>query len=154
MFRRKLGAALAAALALALTPGCGSSTKAYIPNAATAREDLDTALAAWQKRGKPADLMKSEHPIYFIDSQWEAGQALESYQILEENPTQSETEKRYGVVLKMKKPPAEKRIEYIAVGRSPMWIFRDEDYVKQGSMGEEPQAKSNVRARRTPGRGR
>ena len=147
MLRRKLGAALAAALTftLALTPGCGISTKAYIPNAATAREDLDTALASWQKGGKPAQLMTSEHPVYFVDSQWEAGQALESYQILEENASPSETEKRYGTVLKMKKPPAEKRVEYIAVGRSPMWIFRDEDYVKQGSMGEVPATKSNVR---------
>ena len=152
MFRRKLGAAFAAALALALLPGCGSSTSAYIPIAATARADLDAALAAWQKGGKPAELMKSEHPIHFVDSQWEAGQVLESYQILEENPSQSETEKRYGVVLKMKKPPAEMRVEYIAVGRSPMWIFRDEDYVKQGSMGEEPKAKSNVR--RPSARGR
>jgi hypothetical protein len=152
MFRRKLGAALAAALTLALTPGCGSSTSAYIPNAATAREDLDKALASWQKGGKPAQLMTGEHPIYFVDSQWEAGQVLESYQILEENPTQSQTEKRYGAVLKMKQPPAEKRVEYIAVGRSPMWIFRDEDYVKQGSMGEVPKAKSNVG--RPPARGR
>ena len=144
MFRRKLGAAFTAALALALLPGCGNSTSAYIPNAATARDDLDKALAAWQKREKPAQLISGEHPIYFVDSPWEAGEELESYQILEENPTQSETEKRYGVVLKMKKPPAEMRVEYIAVGRSPMWIFRDEDYKKQGSMGEEPKAKSNV----------
>ena len=148
MFRRKLGAALVAALTLALSHGCGSTTEAYIPNAATAREDLETALTAWQKGRKPAELMKGEHPIYFVDSPWEAGQALESYQILEENPSESETEKRYGAVLKMKKPPEEKRVEYIAVGRSPMWIFRDEDYVKQGSMGEEPNPKSKRKARK------
>jgi hypothetical protein len=152
MFRPRLGAALVAALALALTPGCGSSTSAYIPDTATAREDLDKALASWQKGGKPAQLLTGEHPIYFVDSQWEAGQALESYEILEENSSQSETEKRYGVVLKMAKPPAEKRLEYVAVGRSPMWIFRDEDYVKQGGMGEE--AKPNTKSRRPPARGR
>ena len=152
MSRRTLGAALVAALTLTLSPGCGSSTSAYIPNAATAREDLDTALASWQKGGKPAQLMTGERPIYFVDSQWEAGQSLESYQILEETPTQSPTEKRYKAVLKMKQPPAEKRVEYIAVGRSPMWIFRDEDYVKQGSMGEVPNPKPN--ARRIPARGR
>ncbi|WP_165223514.1 hypothetical protein [Aquisphaera insulae] len=150
--RRELGAAVAAALSLLLSPGCGSSTSAYIPNAATARDDLDAALAAWQKGGKPAQLMKGERPINFVDSQWESGLELESYQILEEAPSPSETEKRYGVVLKMKKPPAEKRLEYVAVGRSPMWIFRDEDYVKQGGMGEEPRAKANVK--RSPARGR
>ncbi|MHC5538222.1 hypothetical protein ACYOEI_08335 [Singulisphaera rosea] len=152
MFRRNLGAALAATLALALSPGCGSATSAYIPNPVTAREDLNTALAAWQKGGKPAQLMKGEHPIYFVDSEWERGQALESFQILEEKPTQTETEKRYGAVLKMKKPPAENRVDYIAVGRSPMWIFREEDYKKQGGMGEEPPTKTN--ARRPPTRGR
>jgi hypothetical protein len=147
MFRLNLGAALAAALMLALMPGCGSPTSAYVPSAATAREDLDKALDAWQKGRKPAELTTSEHPIYFVDSQWEGGQALESYQILEENPSESETEKRYGAVLKMKKPAAEKRVEYIAVGRSPMWIFRDEDYVKQGSMGETAKPKRPVRKR-------
>lgn len=154
MFRCHLGAVFAAALALmlTLTPGCGSSTSAYIPDTATAREDLDKALASWQKGGKPAQLTTGDHPIYFVDSQWEAGQALESYQILEETPTQSETEKRYGAVLKMKKPPAERRVEFVAVGRTPMWIFRDEDYKKQGGMGEEPNLKSGVR--RPPVRGR
>lgn len=144
MGRRELGAALGAALALGLAPGCGNSTSAYIPNAATAREDLNTALASWQKGGKPAQLLQGEHPIYVVDSRWEAGQELESYQIQEESPTQSPTEKRYRAVLKMKKPAVEERIEYIAVGRSPMWIFRDEDYVKQGSMGEQPKAQSKV----------
>ncbi len=148
MLRHKLGAAFAAALTLALTPGCGSSTKDYIPNTTSAREDLETALAAWQKGGKAAELTKSEHPIFIVDSQWEANQALESYQILEENPSSTETEKRYGVVLKMKKPPAEKKLEYVVVGRSPMWIFRDEDYVKQGSMGEEVKAKSRAPVRK------
>lgn len=152
MIRSKLGAALAAALALSLAPGCGNPTSAYIPDEAQARKDLDTALASWQGGGKPAQLMTGEHPIYFVDSQWEAGQALESYQIQEEAPAQSPTEKRYMVLLKMKKPPAENRVEYVAVGRSPMWIFSDEDYKKQGSMGEEPKTKSN--AGRASARGR
>ncbi|MFO0910874.1 MAG: hypothetical protein U0794_21455 [Isosphaeraceae bacterium] len=149
MFRSKLGAALAAALflTLALLPGCGDSTRAYIPNTATAREDLDKALAAWQNGGKAAQLMTGEHPIYFVDSHWDSGQALESYQILEEKPSASPTEKRYGAVLKMKKPPEEKRIEYVMVGQSPMWIFRDEDYVKQGSMGEVPKPARPARKR-------
>jgi hypothetical protein len=147
MFRRELGAAVVAGLTLtlALTPGCGSSTSAYIPDAATARDDLDKALAAWQKGEKPTQLVSREHPIYVVDTPWEAGEELESYQILEEKPSQTETEKHYGVVLKMKKPPMEMRVEYIAVGRSPMWIFRDDDYKKQGSMGEEPKAKSGGR---------
>ena len=147
MLRPELRAALAAALTLALMPGCGSSTRDYVPIAATVREDLGAALAFWQKGGKPAELITSEHPIYFVDSQWEAGQALESYEILDENPTSLETEKRYGVVLKMKKPAAEMRVEYIAVGRSPMWIFRDEDYVKQGSMGDEAKPRRPGRKR-------
>ena len=78
--------------------------------------------------------------------------ALESFQILEEIPSQSATEKRYGAILKMKKPPQENRVEFVAVGHAPMWIFRDEDYKKQGSMGEEPNPRSNTR--RPAARGR
>jgi hypothetical protein len=143
MFRLNLGAALAAALTLALMPGCSSSTRAYTPNAATAREAIDAALAAWQKGGKADQLATGAAAVHFVDHQWDSGQTLEGYQILEENLPGAETEKRYAVTLKLKKPVGEKRVEYIAVGRSPMWIFRDEDYEKQVSMGEEPKPKTN-----------
>lgn len=151
MLRLNPGAALAA-LTLALMPGCGNSTSAYIPDAATAREALDAALAAWQKGGKAAQLATGATAVHFVDHQWDAGQALEGYQILEENPPKAETEMRYAVVLKLKKPAGERRVEYIAVGRSPLWIFLDEDYEKQVAMGEDqkPQSKRPARGRSGP----
>ena len=151
MSRPESWAALVAALALTLLPGCGASTSDYIPNSSTARDDLTTALTSWQKGGKPSQLLTGEHPIYMVDSQWENGQVLESFEIVEDTPSTSPTEKWYKVLLKMKKPSGEKRVGYVAVGREPMWIFRDEDYEKQGSMGETPRANPNTR---TPVRGR
>lgn len=147
------GAALAAALTLALMPGCGGSTSAYVPNASASRVALDTALSAWQKGGKPDELAKGTPPVHFVDTQWETGQTLEGYQILEADLAGATTEKRYAVVLKLPKPEGEKRVEYIAVGRTPVWIFRDVDYAQQTGMGETPKAKPQRRRAGAEARG-
>lgn len=142
MPRNHLGAALAAALTVALMPGCGGSTSAYVPSASGSREALESALSAWRKGGvKPAELASGTPPVHFVDSQWESGQTLEGYKVLEEELSGAATEKRYAVALKLEKAKDEKRVEYIAVGRSPVWIFRDDDYEKQTGMGETPKPK-------------
>lgn len=146
MFRLDFGTALAAVLALAVSSGCGGSTSAYIPNAATARDVLDSALSTWAKGGKADGLSIGETAVHFVDGRWAAGEELESFRILDDEPAAgAETEKRFSVALKMKKPPGDQRVEYVAVGRSPMWIFRDSDYEKQVSMGEEAKAKAKPR---------
>lgn len=147
--RFRFGMALAAALCPASLagPGCNDPTGVYVPEESAARDAIDAALAGWQKGEKPDQFSSSDAAVHFVDSQWNAGQTLESYRILDEEIAGAETEKRYAVVLKLKKSDGEKRVEYIAVGRSPMWIFRDEDYVKQVSMGEEPKAQPKRRSR-------
>lgn len=141
MARQHPGAAALAALVLAMLPGCGgASPEDYSPDTATARDSLDAALAAWQKGGKAAELAAGTPAVYFVDFQWDNGKALESYQIVEETPAVVESEKRYKVVLKLKDPAKEEQAEYIAVGKAPLWIFRDEDYKKQLAMGEETPA--------------
>lgn len=126
---------------LALASGCGSPTRAYTPNAASARDALNSALAAWQQGGKADQLATASPQVHVVDHQWAAGQVLEGYEILAEKPGAAETEKRYEVVLRLKKPVGEKHVEYILVGREPMWIFRDDDYAKNLSMGEEAKPK-------------
>lgn len=151
MFRYDLCRALFAVtfggVALALVPGCGSANSAYSSSAASARQGLENALATWQKGGKADQLATATPQVHVVDSQWQGGQVLEGYEILEEKPGQAETERRYAVLLKLKKPAGEKRVEYIIVGREPLWIFRDDDYEKAGTMGEDAKPQRAVRRR-------
>ncbi len=47
----------------------------------------------------------------------------------------------------MKKPKGEKRVQYILIGRDPLWIFRDDDYKKASDMGDDPRPKRKTRRR-------
>ncbi|MDR3634436.1 MAG: hypothetical protein P4L84_11575 [Isosphaeraceae bacterium] len=145
--RHGLSALAVCGAILAFVPGCGGSSRAYTPNAASAREALDLALAAWQKGGKADQLATASPQVHVVDSQWQAGKVLEGYEIIEEQAGAAETEKRYSVLLKLKKPEGEQRVEYIMVGREPLWIFRDDDYAKAGNMGDDTKPQRRVRRR-------
>jgi hypothetical protein len=151
MFRLSIPDTLCAALlglaTLPLVSGCGTSTRAYTPTAGSAREALDAALLAWQKGEKPDQLAAAAKPVHAVDFQWRAGQVLEGYEVLDEKPGDGDTTKRFAVVLKLKKPAGEKRVEYIVLGREPVWVFRDDDYAKAGDMGYDPRP---ARAARRP----
>lgn len=147
--RAGLGAFLAAGCVIALLPGCGSSSRAYAPSTSSARESLDKALSTWQHGGKADQLATDPTQVHVVDFQWQAGQALDGYEILSEEPGEGEAEKRYAVLLKLKKPQGEKRVQYVILGRGPIWVFRDEDYVRTSNMGDNPRPKGQ-----TPRRGR
>jgi hypothetical protein len=138
ILRRILFASIAGGCSILLVAGCGSSSRAYAPSPSTARESLDAALATWQKGGKADQLASASPPIHAVDFQWQARQVLESYEILEEQPGSGDAEKRYAVRLKLKKPLGEKRVQYIIIGREPIWVFRDEDYARTSDMADNP----------------
>jgi len=143
--RRALIAFIAGGGSMALVPGCGSPNSAFAPSATSARESLDVALATWQKGGKADQLTTASPQIHAVDYQWQAGPVLERYDILEEQPGEGVTEKRYAVLLRMKKPQAEKRAQFIVIGRDPIWVFRDEDYVRTSNMGDNPRPRTRRR---------
>jgi hypothetical protein len=138
ILRRKLLALIAGGCTMALVPGCGSPSRAYAPSARSARDSLDAALSVWRKGGKADQLATASPAIHTVDYQWQARQVLESYEILEEQPGGGDAEKRYGVLLKFKKPIGEKRVQYIIIGREPVWVFRDEDYTRTSDMADNP----------------
>jgi len=135
-FRARPALALAACgLSLAVVSGCAAPTRAYTPSAASARDSLDRALAAWQKGGTIGELATNSPQIHVVDHQWQAGYALQGYEIAEEKLGVGGAERRLVVRLSLKKPAREQRVEYIAIGRDPIWLFRDDDYAKAGDMG-------------------
>lgn len=144
--RAPLGLA-ALAFPLALIPGCGSPSRAYTSTPATARQALDSALSAWQKGAKGEQLSSGSTPIHAVDYQWQTGKVLRKYEILEEQPGEGEAEKRFSVRLTLKQPGGESTVQYVIVGREPIWVFRDVDYGRTSNMSDNPRPKRPKKGR-------
>jgi hypothetical protein len=117
--------------------GCGASAKTYAPSDSSARESLEKALSAWGEGGKADRLGSSAPSLHVVDFQWQAGQALEGYEVLAAEPGEGAAEKRYAVNLRVKGRP-ETRVQYVVIGRDPVWVFRDQDYQRTSDMGDNP----------------
>jgi hypothetical protein len=128
---------LVAALAL-LGPlaGCGDSQARFKPSAGEARSSLEAALNAWRD-AKPYGPIDASPPVRVVDSVWEKGQRLESFQIGEEEDAGEGTTK-FSVKLKLKKPPAEQDVHYFLFGRDPVWVYLDDDYKRTLNMDNGP----------------
>ena len=120
-----------AALLLAMGPlGCGSNSR-YIPAASTARDALQTALAAWQSGTAHGPIESSKPVINVFDARWQAGKKLESFEIVEEIAGQEHPQ--FKVRLQLKGQP-EETPTYHVIGIDPLNIFRDVDYQRAASM--------------------
>jgi len=118
---------LACAFVTACCFGCAEkSTNRYIPSADAARKALEAGLQAWQD-GQPVGMVKNTSPqVQVVDSQWQAGQKLRAYQIVQEEDR--EGRKWFSVRLTLKNAPGEKTVRYVVVGREPIMVFREDDY--------------------------
>jgi hypothetical protein len=104
-------------------------------------------LNTWRDGGKPGTLAGSNPPVQVFDTPWSRGQKLSSYEILREEP--SSTEKRFAVRLSFGDPKREQEAQYYVFGRGPVWVYRDEDYVRNMNMENGPvDAKTTKVARR------
>ncbi len=129
-------------LLLASLTGCGTSRGDYTPSDNVAHQALETSLKTWQE-GKPASSLEGREPsILPVDTQWQSGEKLESYEILREDPS-DETVKKFVVNLVTKKASAKtsdkKETHYIVVGRGPIWVYEQEDYQRTLNMDNNPQ---------------
>jgi hypothetical protein len=122
--RRMLSLVLA--LFLWANGGC-KRTPSYVPPTDSARQALESALNAWQK-GQPVGRIEgSSPPVQAVDSGWGKGQKLAGYEILEE-VSREDGRRCFKVRLRLEKPSATQEVHYLIVGRSPLWVFREEDY--------------------------
>jgi hypothetical protein len=69
------------ALSLLLAAGGCRGPAAPPPDAATARQAFLAALDAWAAGKSTADLRDQEPPLYVSDPDWEAGRALQAYEL-------------------------------------------------------------------------
>jgi len=119
---------------LAFSLGCGGAPeKKYIPDARTAREALDAALEHWKSGEKHGPVEGFKVTVDVFDARWQAGKKLESYEILNEVP--SDGPKIFLVKMKLDEDKEEKEVKYFVVGKDPLLVFREQDYNKASGTG-------------------
>jgi hypothetical protein len=115
--------------------GCGSGGAA-LPSDDVARAALEAALKTWRDGGKPGTLAGTEPPVEVHDTPWAQGAKLESFEILKAES--SGAEKRFAVRLSLSKPAGVQEVRYYVLGRGPVMVFRDEDYIRNINMEDGP----------------
>jgi hypothetical protein len=126
-------AALLCGLLLLGAAGCRSrSYSKYVPSDQTARGALEAALTAWREGRPPGEIPGASPPVQVVDSHWRSGQKLRGYQILEEVP--GEGPRVFSVQLTLENGAAEETVRYVIVGKSPLWVYREDDYKAPAGM--------------------
>ncbi len=110
---------------------CGCSTESpsqatgFLPDWNEARKALESALTSW--RDSPDRLTAvSSQGIQFVDQQRRPAQKLRSFEIL--SKTETENARQFIVRLRLEDEPQPRLVRYNVFGRSPIWVYRLEDY--------------------------
>jgi hypothetical protein len=124
-----LRTALIATLTMGFLSGCSNGgTAQFIPHVESAEEALDIALQAW-KSGKPLKPIEDVDPVVQpVESRWQTGQKLLSYEILKEIP--SEDSKQFQVRLKLAGRLAPEETIFVVLGKDPLYVYWKPDLDK------------------------
>lgn len=137
-------------LLLVAAGGCGDARSDALPSDEAARQALDAALSSWRDGKKPGPIAGTSPAAEIHDSRWSLGDRLSSYEILGEE--REATDMKFSVRLTLAQPAGVQEVEYHVLGRDPLMIFRDEDYLRNINMDNGPKLNGgggNARKRRT-----
>jgi hypothetical protein len=137
-YRPVIGAGAALVLALAMA-GCGTGRSESLPPDQVARAGLEAALKMWRDGGSPGPVPGTDPKVEVHDTPWGQGDRLSTYEILGENI--SAAEMRFTVRLTLTKPDRVQEVQYYVLGRDPVMVFRDEDYMRNINMDGPPATK-------------
>jgi len=129
--------ALATIAAAAACLACGGPS--MNPSETDARAALEAALSGWRSGKRPADMATAPVPVNVVDGVWANGRELADYEILREEP--SESDKRFAVKLAYARPAKEEEVVYIVLGAETRSVFRAEDYDRTMNMDNNPAPK-------------
>jgi hypothetical protein len=115
--------------------GC-SNGSAELPTNDVARTALQVALDTWRDGGKPGTLQGMEPAVQVNDTPWSQGDRLGSYEILKEDTNGAE--KKFTVRLSLTKPDRVEEVQYYVMGKGPVMVFRDQDYLRNINMEDGP----------------
>ena len=135
MIPRLRGLALLACV-LGFAIGCsrqGKRSEDFTPPADNARKALESALNYWQSGNPPGTIPSTTPTVEVVDSKWQSGQKLKSYEILSE---ESGGEQRFFKVRLIPVQGQPQEVRYAVVGINPLWVYREDDYKKLSGMGK------------------
>jgi predicted small lipoprotein YifL len=132
--RRWVRVCAAAVIVCGVSAGCGRKAPDYVPSSTSSREALEAALNAWVNGQRIGPINTVSPPIQVVDSAWWKGQRLANYEIVSEE-TSVDGLPCFTVRLRKSNPDGEETVRYIVTGRSPMWVYREEDYKNSQSWG-------------------
>lgn len=117
-----------------LLVGCSSKGyDKYIPSEDKARQALEATLNAWRDGKKPGAVEGAPVPVQAVDSQWQVGKKLRSYEIIGEEP--NEGPRVFSVRLTLQRPAGQQAtVRYYVVGKDPLWVYREDDYKAPAGM--------------------
>jgi hypothetical protein len=101
-----------------------------------ARAALEASLNAWREGKRPGNIAGTDPPVQAVDNDWTNGRKLTAFEILREQP--SESDKRFVVKLTHAAPAATAEAVYVVLGASPIAVFREEDYTRTLNMDNNP----------------
>jgi len=124
---------------------CGCGGYDVTPPAAVARTALERSLMTWKDGGSPGPIAGAEPPVQAIDSEWQNGRKLASFEILGEEGGAGD--RRFTVRLVGRDPAGEKEARYVVLGQGPVLVYREEDYRKMLDMDNNPAPPKTKRGR-------
>jgi len=125
---------LAGALAVSCFVGCGKSgLDQYVPAQGAARKALEAALTHWREGNSTGTITSTSPAVEVVDSQWNAGQKLAGYQVV--NQESGDGVWWFTVRLTLRDSEKEQEVRYAVVGKVPLWVYREEDYEKLSGTG-------------------
>jgi hypothetical protein len=135
-----------------LCSGCGFALGGAgpTPSSSAARGALESSLTAWKEGKKPGAIEGASPPIQVVDSTWQRGAKLASFEVLREEL--SDPEKRFTVRLMTGTPTVAVETRYMVVGTDPIGVYREDDYKRMLNMENNPAPASTGRSVRPRGR--
>jgi hypothetical protein len=128
--RRSRVSLVVCASALFTLSACGAGcnrSPSFVPSSASSRQALEAVLGAWVNGQALGPVQTVSPPIQVVDSAWQKGQRLDSFEIIGEEKGKDGLP-YFTVRLHKSRPQGEETVRYVVTGRSPMWVFREDDY--------------------------
>lgn len=120
--------------------GCGRADRSemdILPSQDKARAALAKALAVWENGQKPGKIQGNSHSIQVVDNVWQAGGQLAAFEILQAEDKPGP--RWFSVKLTMKDSGETQQVRYAVLGLDPLWVYREEDFLRACGMGETEQ---------------
>jgi len=123
------------ALAATVCPACGARSRppagrgGDLPTVEAAHQAVEQSLRAWQADPDLERTTTSTRPVMFVEQQQPKGQRLRAFEVLGETPGyEADGYRRFLARLDLSDPEASVVAVYYVFGRSPVWVYRSEDF--------------------------